>query len=272
MSQTRFSLPGDVRGLVNRYLELVDAALPGRIEGLYLVGSTALGDYMPGRSDVDFVAVTGEILTVEERERLRSMHKSLGEAVALPYFDGIYVNWDHLEQNPLACRDMPFTLQGRFTSSGGFEANPSTWLTLARYPLAVRGRAVPNVWHDRAAIRQWNVDNLNSYWRGLVQRGRSAGARVRSMASDQVVNGILQWCVPGVSRLHYTIATGDITSKSGACRYALATFPDTWQVVINEALALRRGEQPVPRSRLSRRRDVLGFMEFVIDDANTRVL
>ncbi len=95
---------------------------------------------------------------------------------------------------------------------------------------------------------------------------------MRSLASEQAMNGILQWCVPGVARLHYTIATGDITSKSGACRYALSTFPITWHAVINEALALRRGEQPVRRSRSSRRRDVLGFMAFVIDDVNARAV
>jgi Domain of unknown function (DUF4111)/Nucleotidyltransferase domain len=268
MSDTQLSLPADVCGVVNLYLELADAALPGRIEGLYLVGSTALGDYTPGQSDVDFVTVTGELLTTEERERLRSLHAELLDAVARPFFDGIYVTWEHLQQNPATLQDVPFTLEGTFEPTSGFEANPSTWLTLARYPLAVRGRAAPSVWHDRTAIRQWNLDNLNSYWRGLVQQGRSAASRVRSMVNDEAMNGIVQWCVPGVARLHYTIVTGDITSKSGACRYALTTFPDTWHTVIAEALTLRRGEQPIPRSRLSRHRDVLGFMAFVIDDAN----
>jgi hypothetical protein len=263
-------IPADVHGLANRYLELVDATWPGRIEGLYLVGSTALGDYTPGQSDVDFVAVTGEPFTTGERVPLRHVHEELWEAIPRPFFDGIYVTWEHLQQHPATAEDVPFALEGTFQPTGGFEANPSTWLTLARYPLAVRGPAVPSVWYDRAAIRQWNIDNLNSYWRGLVQQGRSAGSQLRSMISDQAMNDILQWCVAGVARLHYTIVTGDITSKSGACRYALATFPDTWHTVINEALALRRGEQPVPRSRLSRRRDVLGFMDFVIDDVNAR--
>ncbi len=265
------SIPAEVCEVVNRYLELIEVALPGRIEGLYLVGSTALGDYTPGQSDVDFVAVTGDLLTTEERERLRSLHAELLDAVARPFFDGIYVTWEHLQQNPATLQDVPFSLEGRFERTGGFEANPSTWLTLAQYTLAVRGPAAPSVWHGRTAIRQWNLDNLNSYWRGLVQQGRSAASRVRSMVNDEAMNGIVQWCVPGVARLHYTIVTGDITSKSGACRYALATFPDTWHTVVNEALALRRGEQPVPRSRLSRHRDVLGFMAFVIDDANAGV-
>jgi Nucleotidyltransferase domain len=156
------SIPAEVCEVVNRYLDLIEVALPGRIEGLYLVGSTALGDYTPGQSDVDFVTVTGDLLTTEEREQLRSLHAGLLEVVPRPFLDGIYVTWEHLRQNPSMCEDVPFTLEGTFEPTGGFEANPSTWLTLAQYPLAVRGPAAPSVWHDRTAIRQWNLDNLNS--------------------------------------------------------------------------------------------------------------
>jgi hypothetical protein len=71
--------------------------------------------------------------------------------------------------------------------------------------------------------------------------------------------------------LHYTITTGDITSKSGACHYALATFPAKWHPIIQEALALRTGggEEVRKGKRVERWRDVLGFMQRVIDDANT---
>jgi hypothetical protein len=41
---------------VARYLALLDGVLPGSLDGLYLVGSTALGDFQPGSSDIDFVA------------------------------------------------------------------------------------------------------------------------------------------------------------------------------------------------------------------------
>ena len=36
------------RELVADYLDLVDARLPGAIQGLYLVGSIALNDFRPG--------------------------------------------------------------------------------------------------------------------------------------------------------------------------------------------------------------------------------
>jgi hypothetical protein len=52
-------LPEQPRQVVSRYLRIVDATLPGLVEGLYVVGSIALGDFQPAVSDVDFVAVTG---------------------------------------------------------------------------------------------------------------------------------------------------------------------------------------------------------------------
>lgn len=44
------------------YLEVADRLEPGLVEGLYLQGSIALGDYRPGVSDIDFVAVTSRPL------------------------------------------------------------------------------------------------------------------------------------------------------------------------------------------------------------------
>jgi hypothetical protein len=73
-----------------------------------------------------------------------------------------------------------------------------------------------------------------------------------------------------VSRLHYTLATGDITSKEGAGQHALRTFPDRWHRLVNESLRIRRAEprRSLYRSPLTRRRDVLAFGDMVIADAH----
>jgi hypothetical protein len=78
------------------------------------------------------------------------------------------------------------------------------------------------------------------------------------------------WAVLGVSRLHYTLATGAITSKEGAGRYARATFAPGWQRVIDEALRLRRSTRAPSLYRLPlvRRRDLLAFTRMVIADAH----
>jgi Nucleotidyltransferase domain len=56
-------LPRQVQRLVSRYLRIVDAALPGLVEAMYVAGSAALGDFQPAVSDADFVAVTREPVT-----------------------------------------------------------------------------------------------------------------------------------------------------------------------------------------------------------------
>jgi hypothetical protein len=48
--------PVVVDQVVDAYLRMVDAEVAGLVEGLYLVGSVALGDFRPRGSDIDFVA------------------------------------------------------------------------------------------------------------------------------------------------------------------------------------------------------------------------
>lgn len=37
--------------MMEEYMELADRYLPGRLEGLYIHGSAALGAYLPGKSN-----------------------------------------------------------------------------------------------------------------------------------------------------------------------------------------------------------------------------
>ena len=56
--------PSDVQQVTGLFLDLVDEAAPGLVEGLYLRGSLGFGEWYAGRSDVDFVAVTADRGTV----------------------------------------------------------------------------------------------------------------------------------------------------------------------------------------------------------------
>jgi hypothetical protein len=50
-------LPADVSSVTAAFLESAGRRAPGLIEGLYLHGSLGFGEYFPGASDIDFVAV-----------------------------------------------------------------------------------------------------------------------------------------------------------------------------------------------------------------------
>ena len=149
--------------------------------------------------------------------------------------------------------------------------DPVTWHTLARHGIAVRGPdpAALGVWDDPAALATWTLGNLDGYWRPWHDRH----ARLASRAGLAALGTWAPtWGVLGVSRLHYTLATGAITSKAGAGRYALGAFPARWHRVIRECLRIRCGnaDPSLYRTPLARRREALAYIAMVINDAHRR--
>ena len=80
-----------VQSVVDVYLSAVDAEAPDLVEGLYLTGSTALGDFRPRTSDIDFVAATANRCDASAVAALRRAHGRLRKRWPRPYFDGLYV-------------------------------------------------------------------------------------------------------------------------------------------------------------------------------------
>jgi hypothetical protein len=257
-----------VEEVVGTFLALTDAEVNGLVEGLYLEGSVALGDFRPHTSDVDFVAVTASPPDAAALAGLARVHARLRERRTRPFFDGIYLTWRDLAAGPAAAAP-PTSHEGRFRAAGDGGQSPVTWHTLARYGVACRGPAAADldIWTDPAALAAWQDANLDEYWGRLLANA----SRLFSTSGLFALTGYAAvWGVTGVSRLHYTLATGDITSKEGAANHALRTFPDRWHRVINESLRIRRAEprRSYYRSPTTRRRDVLGFGEMVIRDAH----
>ncbi len=256
-------LPGVVDELVGRYLRQVDLAAPGAIEGFYVVGSTALGAFRPGRSDVDFVAVSGDGLPVVELDLLRRAQRRLYAADLAHTFlrppwrwpltcNGVFVRWADLGRSPLTAVPIASHSSWRFTAGAGFDVNPVTWRVLAEHGIAVRGPAPDclDIHRDETELRRWCLQNLDSYWRrwanSILRLGRDA-----AMASlfHNVVSGVL-----GAPRLHRTVLNGDIISKEEAGEYALVAFGSRWRPMIEEALGYWRGELPAGPFRLAGRR------------------
>jgi hypothetical protein len=258
-------IPDEVTRVVTSYLTMVDARIPGRITGFYLVGSLALHDYRSGQSDVDFVLVTNSPLTAAEQSQLEQVHRRLAKEMPHPKLDGVYVTWPELQSRPDGAA-APYCLQGNFSPRGGFAANPVTWCLLSRYPLSWRGLVRPDVYHNQEELREWCRGNLQGYWTRWLQSARTCPKRFVFSLFRQATT----WAVLGVPRLHATIRNGDILSKSAAGAYALKTFPSRWGPIIQDALSHRNGVEGVGyRNPFTRRRDALAFMEYVIADAIT---
>ena len=229
------------------YLEIADRHVPGLVQGLYLVGSIALGDYRPGVSDIDFVAVTGGPPDVA---RVRGIHAELRARHPEPDFDGLYVTWDDLRADPATLPPGVAVHEWRVLGASDFERNLVTWHVLAQGGVPVRG-PVPGVFTDWPALAAATRHNLETYWAPWVRRLSRSPHGLSGWATS--------WTVLGVARLRHTLAAGHVTSKTEAAAYATATYDPRWHRVVDEALRIRVGGRPRYRSPLRRRADLLGF-------------
>src|SRR4051812_5479776 len=103
-----------VRHIVQTYLAAVDEEAPALVEGLYLTGSVALGDFRLHESDVDFVAVTARRPDERCLAGLARAHARLQERCPAPDFEGIYVTWEDLTRSAAQRRLGPSAHGGRF--------------------------------------------------------------------------------------------------------------------------------------------------------------
>ncbi len=279
----REALPAAARRVVDDLLARLERAVPGRIEGLYVVGSACMGAFRLGRSDLDFVALVSGELGREELTRMRAAHlgqwrSSLIRDLALQWrwplvCNGIYLVGSDLRRSPLQVTPLAGHVAGRFrvAERSGLDVNPVTWQTLARHGISIRGpeREELQVRLDDAELRAWTHDNLNRYWRRWSERSRrSALTTARAFPRRASARGVL-----GAPRLHYTLATGAIATKEAAGHYALEVFGPNWHPLIEDALGYWRGapaRRPYRRHPARRQRDAAEFVACVIEDANRR--
>jgi hypothetical protein len=284
-------VPDQIQRVVDAYLEAVDDEAPGLVEGLYLTGSTALGEFRPHTSDIDFLAVTSHQPDAAALAALGRAHIRVRKHCPRPFFDGRYVTWGELERDPRLAGPGPYSYEGRFHARGRVGCDPVTWHTVASHGVRCRGPEPVDlaISTDPVALTSWTLNNFDSYWRPLLRRARHFPDpwSITAFTSYGAV-----WVVLGVCRLHYTLATGKIGSKEEAGCYGIRTFPEQWHRVLNEALRIRRADRARPnvtsafseliddlrirtapnggslyRTPLARRNHVLAFADVVIADA-----
>lgn len=228
------------------WLELHDRYAPGRVEGLYVVGSAVLGDWRPG-SDIDIVAVGPTMSDVDVVDPLREAHRVTVEALDGVDVDGPRLTWDDLAVEPRPVL-RPWTLSAEFHHDEScFELNPVMWHMIASHGWAARGLepAELSVWADVVALKSFVQANADDYWRSVrVSVADALGDRTRTEFPAEMTS----WCVLGLARLFYTVRTGSIASKTGAGRWLAVERPDVAELV-GHAVAVRGQTSPPPDGR-----------------------
>lgn len=265
-----------VKRHAGRCLTVAQLLFPRRVVGFYLVGSVALGGYRPNQSDIDFVAVLSDHRPGDCR-RVRALQFASGVLTAGKWIvrgnlfapdtcNGVFVEQGQLSWPVSSIRPIAGYSGLGLECGSAFDVNPVQWKVFAERGLALKGPAPGDLSLDPEphTLRQWNLDNLDSYWRPLAA---PCLAGCSPMSRHMPSPAVLSWVVLGPVRLHHTVATGEVATKDEAGVYALATFASEWHPIIREALAAQRGLGISTRLDEDAYRRVGAFAMHVIESA-----
>jgi len=180
----------------------------GWVRALLVAGSLATGDYSPGVSDLDLVAVTDCPVDVASTERLTSIHRDLDVGAARGLDLGcVYVAAGALA-DPAAVH--PTWTHGQLVQrilSGVTRAE------LVRHGYAVLGSA------PRDLLPAMNADDVRAAGRAEVTGYWAWASRRPWMWLDPVIADL---GLTSMARARHTLATGELLTKSEAIERAAA--------------------------------------------------
>lgn len=251
------TLPAPVSAVCHTFL---DASPPGLVTGLYLRGGIGFGEWVPGVSDVDFVATLAHRPAPEDVDGLRRAHHVVAAAHPDLPFDGMHVLATDLAADPDRCPDVPCVLHRHFEDEARYDLSPVAWHELAGYGVTVAGEPHTRlgIWTEPDRLLAFTRDNLDTYWRGTAEAlAANPGEACREDACC--------WCVLGVARLDHLLVTGEMTTKSGAGQWGLDHYPERFHRVLREALRIRHGGgDEYPDDEQARGRDTADFTAHVV--------
>lgn len=252
-------VPPALQPILATYLALTNQAIPGLLEGFYLHGSVALGAFTPGKSDVDFIAVTSRRCSAADIQALQIVHQTVAQQHPKIPLEGGYLRWGDLGGTEATIPPHAHIHDGVVYASGHHDINDVTWWVLKHHGIAILGLppAELEIPVDWDALIGAMYENVNSYWARFTTDPR----RILWLYADFGV----EWTVLGTLRQFYSFRESDITSKIGAGRYALQHLTRRWHRLIEEVIAIREGKAgSAYRSRLARAVDAYRFLRVVI--------
>ncbi len=251
--------PDVVRSIVEELHGGIVSSLGSNLVGLYVTGSLTYGDFDPGSSDIDYLAVLHSPLSPSHRSALIDLHHLIGgrHPAWRERIEGSYVTMEMLPSVEPPPQPRPYVNQGEFWSPD--PRYGSEWLinrhVLQECSLPLAGPAfstlVPPV--DIELVREASARDLFNEWLPQVD---DEGFLPDSHHEAFVT---LTMC-----RILHRHANDEVVSKRQAAAWVRTQVEPRWQDLIDVALAWQHGQT------LGRRDDVRAFVTFTSQSVQAR--
>lgn len=257
-------LPSFVEKVLRDYVSQMTAAYPNLIEGVYITGSVALGDYYSKKSDIDFMTVLKEIPPEDLLRRLKHIHLNIEKAYGRPKLNGYYVTMKGIKRGQ---KSFPSFFKNRLQLERPFELDKVSLLEWKEFSYCVCGIPAVELPLDvqlRDVMAQLH-QNINSYWTSWIRRYSPVSFNYVLL---MLFPRLTEWGILGVARQLYTLETGMIASKLNAGTYCLDKLPDNLKGIMRQAIAVRRINKTQLRPSFKRAGKTLTSMRYIISEFN----
>jgi len=249
-------IPTSIQPLIDAYLQGLEP-LRSHFYGIYIFGSIAFGAFEELESDIDLIALTHGEWTTQNLAQLQALHTQLMRTHQLgKRLEVLYIPLRNLGKRNGEIAPYPSFHSEEFSPAGYSDLNYVTWWTLKNKSICLLGPdrstlPLEVAWQD---VLETMRDNLNGYWANNAERPYLF-----------LLDGWIVIAVATLCRILTTIEEEEIITKSVALMRWRDRLPTRWCLLIDEAWRIRHhlGSPSLYRSRLTRMRETLAFIEYV---------
>jgi hypothetical protein len=243
----------DVNAIVAALASGIQEALGASFVGIYLDGSLALGDFDPGKSDIDFVAVTEDEVTELAFGALQALHARLA---AGPSRWGQELEGSYISRQAIGARDprpaaQPYIDRGDELTLVHQERG---YWVIHRHVLREHGVTVVGP-PPRTLIERVEPDDLRAAVIGILEEWWQPMLRDRARLGNVFYRC---YAVLTMVRMRHTLAHGTIATKPAAARWAHDALDPRWRLLVQHALAWSRDTPPDLAATLALIRETCG--------------
>ena len=249
----------DVNSVLHHFLVNLQALLERHFLGMYALGSLALGDFDPHRSDIDFIVVTDADIGDDLFQGLKELHAhfALSNSPWAAKVEAVYV--------PQAALRYPIPTSGRYPQiekgrSLARELLESGWV-FQRYTLREHGVLVagpdPRILVDPIDPQDMPpaVAAISGLWLEQARHDPTWLDWLRHRGNQVFV--ILTLC-----RMLYSLNTGSVASKSAAAQWAQKELGAPWAALIARSLAGQSEIGEIPPGDVD---DTVAFVQYTFE-------